>query len=94
MGTPSQKRLAAKATQQAPRSEITPSSSFRQQLMQNNASMAISKMPAIDPETAAAVGCALPLEEHWEDDRWRGLVEKHLLKSPAHPCAKNIPANP
>ena len=94
MGTPSQKRLAAKVTQQAPRCEINQSSSFRQQFMQNNQSMAISKIPAIDPETAAAVGCALPLEEHWEDDRWRGLVEKHLLKSPAHPCAKNIPANP
>ena len=53
-----------------------------------------SKFESTDPETEKAIGCALPMEEHWDDSRWRELVEKHLLKSPAHSSAKNIPANP
>jgi len=40
--------------------------------------IAINQIAAIDPETAPAVGTSLPLEEHWEDARWRGLAEKHL----------------
>jgi hypothetical protein len=67
--------------------------SLRQNSMQNDAGIIISKCDSIDPETAAAVGYALPMEEHWDDSRWRGLVEKHLLKILAHTSAKNIPAN-
>jgi hypothetical protein len=53
-----------------------------------------SKFESTDPDTEKAIGCAQPLEEHWNDPLWQGLVAKHLLKSPAHSSAKNIPANP
>jgi len=41
--------------------------------------MALARVAAIDLATAAALGSALPLEEHWNDPRWRALAEKHLL---------------
>ncbi len=40
--------------------------------------MALERVAAIDLATAAALGSALPLEEHWDDPRWRALAEKHL----------------
>jgi len=40
--------------------------------------MELARNAAIDPATAAALGSALPLEEHWDDRRWRALAEKHL----------------
>ena len=40
--------------------------------------MALERVAAIDLATSAALGSALPLEEHWDDPRWRALAEKHL----------------
>jgi uncharacterized protein YuzE len=40
--------------------------------------MALARVAEIDLATAAALGSALPLEEHWDDPRWRALAEKHL----------------
>jgi len=40
--------------------------------------MALERVAAIDLATAAALGSALPLEEHWDDPRWLALAEKHL----------------
>jgi hypothetical protein len=40
--------------------------------------MELARNAAIDPATVAALGSALPLEEHWDDPRWRALAEKHL----------------
>ena len=40
--------------------------------------MALERVAAIDLATTAALGSALPLEEHWDDPRWRTLAEKHL----------------
>ena len=40
--------------------------------------MALARVAVIDLATAAALGSTLPLEEHWEDPRWRALAEKHL----------------
>jgi hypothetical protein len=40
--------------------------------------MELARVAALDPATAAAFGSALPLEEHWNDPRWRALAEKHL----------------
>lgn len=40
--------------------------------------MALERIAAIDFATTAASGAALPLEEHWDDPRWRALAEKHL----------------
>ena len=59
-----------------------------------NSEIINSDLESIDPVTATALGCALPLEDHWDDLRWRALVEKHLLKSPAHVSAQNIPPIP
>lgn len=42
----------------------------------------------MDHKTASAVGIALPLAEQSDNERWRGLVEKHILRR----HAKNIPA--
>jgi len=40
--------------------------------------MELARSAAIDPATAAALGSALLLEEHWDERRWRALAEKHL----------------
>ena len=40
--------------------------------------IALARVAAIDLATAAALGSALPLEDHWDDPRWRALAEKHL----------------
>jgi uncharacterized protein YuzE len=40
--------------------------------------MALERVAAIDLATSAALGSVLPLEEHWDDPRWRALAEKHL----------------
>ena len=66
--------VAAKAKLVASRKGETLSSWFRQQVAREMEEMAIDEIAAIDPKTAAAVGCALPLEEHWGDARWRGLA--------------------
>jgi uncharacterized protein YuzE len=39
--------------------------------------MALAGVAAIDLATAAALGSTLPLEENWDDPRWRALAEKH-----------------
>jgi hypothetical protein len=54
------------------------SSWFRQQVARETEEMELGRIAAIDPETDAAVGSALPLQEHWSDPRWRALAEKHL----------------
>jgi hypothetical protein len=69
---------AAKAKLVAARRGETLSAWFRHQVAKEMEEVAIEEIAAIDPQTAAAVGCALPLEEHWEDARWRALAEKHL----------------
>jgi hypothetical protein len=56
----------------------TLSSWFRHQVAREMEDIAIDQIAAIAPETAPAVGTSLPLEEHWEDARWRALAEKHL----------------
>jgi hypothetical protein len=70
--------IAAKAKLVAARRGETLSSWFRQQVARELEEASLREIGAIDHETAAAVGCALPLEEHWEDARWRALAEKHL----------------
>lgn len=51
---------------------------FRQQVDRETEEITVGQIAKIDPETAAVLGAALPLEEHWDDPRWRGLAEKHL----------------
>ena len=70
--------VAIKAKLVAARRGETLSSWFPHQVTREMEEIAIDQIAAIDPETASAVGCALPLEEHWEDARWRALAEKHL----------------
>jgi hypothetical protein len=62
----------------AARRGVTLSSWFCHQVAREMEDIAIDQIAAIDPETATAVGSSLPLEEHWEDARWRALAEKHL----------------
>jgi hypothetical protein len=54
------------------------SSWFRQQVAREAEEMKLGRIAAIDTETATAAGSALPLEEHWNDPRWRALADKHL----------------
>jgi len=70
--------VAVQAKLVAARKGETLSSWFRQQVARESEEMELGRVAAIDPETAAAVGSALPLEEHWNDPRWRALAEKHL----------------
>lgn len=70
--------IAAKAKEVAARQGKSLSAWFRDQVNREAARGVTEEIAAIDPATAAAVGLALPLEEHWEDARWRGLAEKHL----------------
>ena len=70
--------VAAQAKLVAARRGETLSSWFRHQVARETEEMELGRIASIDPETAAAVGSALPLEEHWNDPRWRALVEKHL----------------
>ena len=70
--------VAVKAKLVAARGGETLSSWFRHQVAREMEDIAIEQIAAIDPETASAVGSALPLEEHWVDARWRALAEKHL----------------
>jgi len=70
--------VAIKAKLVAARRGETLSSWFRHQVTREMEEIAIDQIAALDPETASAVGCALPLEEHWEDAHWRALAEKHL----------------
>ena len=72
------KEVAAQAKLVAARKGESLSSWFRQQVARETEEMELGRLSAIDPATAAAVGCALPLEEHWDDPRWRVLAEKHL----------------
>jgi len=70
--------VAAQAKLVAAHKGETLSSWFRQQVARESEEMELGRVAAIDPETAAVVGSALPLEEHWNDPRWRALAEKHL----------------
>jgi len=70
--------VAAKAKAVAAQQGQTLSAWFRQQVDRESAETAVREIAKLDPQTAAALGAALPLEEHWEDPRWRGLAEKHL----------------
>jgi hypothetical protein len=71
--------IAWKAKLVAARRGETLSSWLRQQVARElEAEEALREIAVVDSETAAAVGCALSLEEHWEDTLWRALVEKHL----------------
>ena len=70
--------VAAQAKLVAAQRGETLSAWFRQQVAREAEEIQVSQVAAIDPETAAAIGSALPLEEHWDDPRWRGLAEKHL----------------
>jgi len=40
--------------------------------------MELARVAEIDLATAAVLGSTLPIEEHWDDPRWRALAEKHL----------------
>jgi len=51
---------------------------FREQIEKEAEAATVREIEKLDPETAAAIGLALPLEEHWDDARWRALAEKHL----------------
>ena len=70
--------VAAQAKLVAARRGETLSSWFRQQVARETEEMELGRIAAIDPATAASVGSALPLKEHWNDPRWRALAEKHL----------------
>lgn len=70
--------IAAKAKEIAAQQGKSLSAWFRQQVDREAEEMVVRQIAALDPETAAMLGAALPLEEHWEDPRWRGLVEKHV----------------
>lgn len=51
---------------------------FREQIEREAENITVQEIEKIDSATAAAIGMALPLEEHWDDLRWRALAEKHL----------------
>lgn len=51
---------------------------FRDQVESEAKEATIASIAEIDPLTASAIGLGLPLEEHWEDSRWRTLAGKHL----------------
>lgn len=51
---------------------------FRDQVDREAQEATAAGIAEIDPLTAGAIGMGLPLEEHWEDPRWRTLAEKHL----------------
>lgn len=51
---------------------------FREQVEREAQEAVTGKIAEIDPLTAGAIGMGLPLEEHWDDPRWRALAEKHL----------------
>lgn len=70
--------VAAQAKLVAARRGETLSSRFRLQVAREAEEVELGRIAAIDPTTAAAVGSALPLEEHWDDPHWRALAEKHL----------------
>lgn len=70
--------VASQAKLVAARKGETVSSWFRQQVAKEAEEMQVAEIAAIDPETAGAIGSALPLEDHWDDPRWRALAEKHL----------------
>jgi hypothetical protein len=70
--------VAAKAKAVAAQQGQSLSAWFRQQVDREAAEITAGQIAEIDPQTAAALGVALPLEVHWEDTRWRGLAEKHL----------------
>lgn len=51
---------------------------FREQVERESEGAAAKSIAKMDPVTAQAIGLGLPLEEHWDDPRWRSLAEKHL----------------
>lgn len=51
---------------------------FREQIEREAENVAVREIEKIDPATAGAIGMALPLDQHWDDPRWRALAEKHL----------------
>jgi len=70
--------IAAKAKAIAAQQGKSLSAWFRQQVDREAEEITVGQIVRIDPEIAAMLGAALPLEEHWDDPRWRGLAEKHL----------------
>jgi hypothetical protein len=70
--------IAAKAKAIAAQQGKSLSAWFRQQVDREAEEIAVRQITETDPKTAAMLGAALPLEEHWDDPRWRGLAEKHL----------------
>jgi len=70
--------IAAKAKAVAAQQGKSLSAWFRQQVDRGAEEFAVRQITGIDPEIGAMLGAALPLEEHWDDPRWRGLAEKHL----------------
>jgi hypothetical protein len=70
--------IATKAKAVAAQQGKSLSAWFRQQVDRGAEEITARQIASIDPDTAAAIGSALPLEEHWDDPRWRRLAEKHL----------------
>ncbi|MDD5262022.1 MAG: hypothetical protein PHD76_09265 [Methylacidiphilales bacterium] len=70
--------IANQARNLAARNGKSLSAWFREKIEAEPEAIRLEEIRAIDPETADMVGAALPLEEHWEDARWRALAEKHL----------------
>lgn len=62
--------VAAKAKALAAQQGQTLSAWFRQQVDRESAETAVREIAKLDPQTAAALGAALPLEEHWEETRY------------------------
>jgi len=70
--------IARKAKAMAARKGKSLSAWFREKVETEERAERLQKAARIDPETAAALGSALPLEEHPGDSRWQTLVKKHL----------------
>jgi len=51
---------------------------FRAKVESETETHRMEEIAALDPATAGLIGIALPLQEHWDDPRWRALAEKHL----------------
>jgi hypothetical protein len=70
--------VAARAKRLAACEGKTLSGWFREAVATAEENAQLEEIRRLDPAVGRAVGAALPLEEHWEDKRWRALVEKHL----------------
>jgi hypothetical protein len=63
-------KVAAKAKALAAQQGQSLSAGFRQQVDRESAETAVREIAKLDPQTAAALGAALPLEEHWEETHY------------------------